>query len=74
MKDNEIVEIINQRIQETNYPGSSLNNGVYPLVNKKSEPVAVFFPEGNCILVNENNKVIRKVYDFQQAEKIADDL
>lgn len=70
MKDNEIILEIKQKIKELDFPGTSLNNGVYPLLNKNSENVGVFYPKENCIMLFESDKLIKKIYTFQQAEKI----
>lgn len=74
MKDNEIILEIKQKIKELDFPGTSLNNGVYPLLNKNSESVAVFYPKENCIMLFATNKLIKKIYTFQQAEKIINQL
>lgn len=70
MDDAKIIKEIEQKIKETDYPGSSLNNGVYPLMNNASKVVGFYYPKEKCILLSTNNKIIHDVSTFQQAEKI----
>ena len=69
MKDNEIISEIKQKIKELDFPGTSLNNGVYPLLNKNSESVAVFYPKENCIMLFATNKLIKKFILFNKQKK-----
>lgn len=70
MNDQNIIQEIEQRIKETDYPGSSLNNGVYPLMNNASKVVGVYYPREKCVMLYKDNKIIHEVHSFNQAEKI----
>ena len=70
MNDKQIIQEIQERIKETDYPGSSLNNGVYPLMNNNSKVVGVYYPKQKCVMLYNNNKIIHNVNNFKQAEKI----
>lgn len=69
--DKQLIKEIDEHIRETDYPGSSLNCGVYPIGEVK-EVVFVFYPKENCIMkIYSSNKkeIIRNIYSFSEAEK-----
>ena len=74
MDDKQIIQEIEQRIKETDYPGSSLNNGVYPLMNNASKVVGVYYPKEKCVMLYKDNKIIHDVQNFKQAEKITNHI
>lgn len=68
MKDSEIIQEINQRIKELDYPGTSLNNGVYPLFNG-DEVLGIYYPEKSCVLFY-SEKLIKNIYTYEQAKQL----
>ena len=70
MDDSEIIKEIEQKIKETDYLGTSLNNGLYPLMNNASKVVGVYYPKEKCVMLYKNNKIIHDVHSFNLAEKI----
>lgn len=69
MRDKWLVEEIKEKFRENDYPGSSLNCGVYPLFYNHGKSVAIFYPARNCVLLDDD-KIIRHVYSHTQADKL----
>ena len=72
--DKQIIQEINEKIKETDYPGSSFNCGVYAIWID-DDFVYFYYPEENC-LMQTNRKThkdilfARNIYTEEQALKI----
>ena len=69
MRDKWLIEEIKEKFRENDYPGSSLNCGVYPLFYNHGKSVAIYYPAKNCILLDDD-KIIKHVYSHAQADKL----
>jgi len=70
--DKQLIEEIDEKIREIDYPGSSLNCGVQPIeVNEKF--VCFYYPKENCVMKvfsPEKKKIIRGAYTRELALKL----
>lgn len=69
MKDSLLIEEIKELFRATDYPGSSLNCGVYPLFYNNCKSTALYYPAKKCILFSDNT-LIKHVHSFKHAERI----
>lgn len=70
--DEELINEINERIKETDQPGSSLGCSVYALYWDGDNFSIMYYPEGNCMLISkkDSDKIIRDIYSEDQARKV----
>lgn len=67
--DEQLIKEIEEKIRETDYPGSSLNCGVQP-IDINDEFASFYYPSENCIMKvysPSNKKIIRNIYSRKQA-------
>ena len=67
--DEQLIKEIEEKIRETDYPGSSLNCGVQP-IDINDEFASFYYPSENCIMKvysPEKKEIIRNVYSKKQA-------
>ncbi len=69
MKDVWLVKEIKEKFRENDYPGSSLQCGVYPLFYNHGKSSAIYYPSKNCILLDDDY-IIKQVYSYEQASKL----
>ena len=65
--DEVLINTIRRKIHETDYPGTDLNNGLYPII--ENNITAIYYPVQCCVLVN-NEKIIRHIHSYKEAEKL----
>lgn len=72
-----LIAEIEEHIRETDYPGSSLTCGVYP-VNITNEYLFWYYPAEKCMMVTsiktKKKIIIKKVYNIEQAIKISNEI
>ena len=72
-----LIAEIEEHIRETDYPGSSLTCGVYP-IGVTDDYLFWYYPAENCMMVTniktKRKVIIKKVYSMKQAVKISDEI
>ncbi|MCR5252286.1 MAG: hypothetical protein K6C98_01055 [Treponema sp.] len=69
MNDEWLVKEIKDKFHENDYPGSSLQCGVFSLFYNHGKSSAIYYPAQNCILLDDNY-IIKHVYSHKQADKL----
>lgn len=69
MKDDWLVKEIKDKFRENDYPGSSLQCGVYPLFYNHGKSSALYYPAKHCILLDDDS-IIKHIFSHKMADKL----
>lgn len=69
MKYEWLVKEIKNKFRENDYPGSSLQCGVYPLFYNHCKSIDIYYPSKHCILLDDDY-INKHVYSHEQADNL----
>lgn len=64
-----LINEIYEKFRENDYPGSSLQCGIYPHEYNNGKSCALYYPAKNCMLLADDY-IIKHVYSHEQADRI----